>query len=310
MKYLPKLQQLRIFHEIIRCGSIRAAARALNQSQPALTRALRELEQTLGATLLIRSNNGITLTESGRAFAIRMRLILEELERAADEIEQINQHSQGGVAFGISSLLAVTILSSVLNDFKKDLPQASVVIKEAQLSTLLSALREGQLDFAVGTIAPTVPVAEFVIEPLFVAPFGVAARIGHPLAHSRSLAQLKKGRWFMPETDMGYYQQIEKQILFGVSDVSQAPVRSDSSICGLQLVLREDYLTVLSLARLALDDFNQRLGVIPIEDALPDAVYSLVYSRSRPLTCTAQKMLDLVCRHVRCYNWRPVPHHC
>ncbi|MCL2893592.1 LysR substrate-binding domain-containing protein [Brenneria tiliae] len=310
MKYLPKLQQLRIFHEVIRCGSIRAAARALNQSQPALTRALRELEQTLGATLLVRSNNGITLTESGRAFAVRMRLILEELGRAANEIEQINQSSQGSVAFGISSLLAVTILSSVLNDFKKDLPQAGIAIKEAQLSTLLSALREGQLDFAIGTIAPTVPVAEFVIEPLFVAPFGVVARIGHPLAHCRSLVQLKEARWFMPETDMGYYQQIEQQILCGVSDMSQAPVRSDSCICGLQLVLHEDYLTVLSLARVASDDFNQRLGIIPVQDRLPDAVYSLIYARSRPLTHTAQKMADLVCHHVQRYNWHPAPRYC
>lgn len=310
MKYLPKIQQLKVFHEVIRCGSIRAAARALNQSQPALTRAVQELEQTMGATLLVRSNNGITLTASGRAFSMRMRIILEELERAASEIEQINQSSQGSVAFGISSLLAVTVLSPIINDFKKDLPQANIVIKEAQLSTLLNSLREGQLDFAVGTIAPTVPVAEFIIEPLFVAPFGVVARIGHPMAHCRSIAQLKEGCWFMPETDMGYYQQIENQILFGSPGNTVSSIRSDSCICGLQLVLHEDYLTVLSLARLALSDFNQQLGIIPVEDKLPDAVYSLVYPRTRPLTSTAKKMIDIFRYHIMRYNWNPVPHHC
>ncbi|WP_114340216.1 LysR family transcriptional regulator, partial [Poseidonibacter lekithochrous] len=58
MRYLPKIQQLKVFNEVIRSGSIRAAARKMDQSQPALTRTLKELEHHMGATLLIRSNEG------------------------------------------------------------------------------------------------------------------------------------------------------------------------------------------------------------------------------------------------------------
>ena len=89
MRYLPKLHQVNVFNEVIRSGSIRSAAKKMNLTQPALTRALQELEHNMGATLMIRSNEGVTLTEAGKSFAIRANLILSELEKAADEIEEI-----------------------------------------------------------------------------------------------------------------------------------------------------------------------------------------------------------------------------
>ena len=55
MKYLPKVSHLQALKQVARSGSIRAAARELGQSQPALSRTLRELEQTLGTQLLLRS---------------------------------------------------------------------------------------------------------------------------------------------------------------------------------------------------------------------------------------------------------------
>lgn len=143
MRYLPKLQQLKVFQQVIRSGSIRGAARALNQSQPAVSRTLRELEQTLDTQLIVRGNQGMTLTETGRAFAQRMQFILEELERAADEIRQIEQYSQGSVAIGFSSLLALTVFPGLAGEFKTQFPQSKLLIKEGQLSTLLPALREG-----------------------------------------------------------------------------------------------------------------------------------------------------------------------
>ena len=72
MRYLPKLQQLKVFQQVIRSGSIRGAARALEQSQPAVSRTIRELEQILETQLINRSSQGMTLTETGRAFALRL----------------------------------------------------------------------------------------------------------------------------------------------------------------------------------------------------------------------------------------------
>lgn len=305
MSYLPKIQQLRMFNEIIQNGSIRAAAKKMNLSQPALTRSLRELEQVLGATLIIRSNDGAILTEAGKSFSVYSSLILEELERATIDIKQINQKVESNVAFGISSLLAVTILSSVIKDFKKRHPSTNVLLKEAQLSTLLPSLREGLLDFAVGTLDEIMPLGEFIVEPLFTAPFSIVARKGHPLIQSTSLDDLKYAKWLLPETNMGYYNNINKVIPFDFSSNECAPVFSDSSVCIINMVANDDYLTILSKARIAQPKFSEQLSSINIVEVLPDANYGLIRLRKHPLNLSACTLIKIIKYYCSEYNWSP-----
>lgn len=305
MSYLPKIQQLRMFNEIIQNGSIRAAAKKMNLSQPALTRSLRELEQVLGATLIIRSNDGAILTEAGKSFSVYSSLILEELERATIDIKQINQKVESNVAFGISSLLAVTILSSVIKDYKKRHPSINVLLKEAQLSTLLPSLREGLLDFAVGTLDEIMPLGEFIVEPLFTAPFSIVARKGHPLIQSTSLDDLKHAKWLLPETNMGYYNNINKVIPFDFSSNECAPVFSDSSVCIINMVANDDYLTILSKARIAQPKFSEQLSSINIVEVLPDANYGLIRLRKHPLNLSACTLIKIIKYYCSEYNWSP-----
>lgn len=302
MRYLPKLQQLKVFQQVIRSGSIRGAARALEQSQPAVSRTIRELEQILETQLINRSSQGMTLTETGRAFALRMQLILEELQRAADEIQQLNQHSQGNVAIGCSSLLALTVLPELVDAFKQPFPQANLLIREAQLSTLLPALREGRLDFAVGTVSPELPLEDLVHEPLFNASFCIIARQGHPLAQATSLDELREAKWLLPETDMGYYQQLRAVLGTFYQQLSRSPIRSDSVTCGLNMVLEADYLTIVARAMSAPFYLQRRLVALPI-NTLPQAQYCVLYSQKSPLTVTARRFLDLLRAHCLRYPW-------
>lgn len=302
MRYLPKLQQLKVFQQVIRSGSIRGAARALGQSQPAVSRTIRELEQILETQLIIRSSQGMTLTETGRAFALRMQLILEELQRAADEIQQLNQHSQGSVAIGCSSLLALTVLPALVEDFKQPFPQANVLIREAQLSTLLPALREGRLDFAVGTVSQELPLEDLVREPLFNASFCIIARQGHPLAQATSLDELREAKWLLPETDMGYYQQLQAVLGSFYQQLIHAPIRSDSVVCGLNMVMQTNYLTIVARAMNAPFNLHHQLVTLPI-DSLPQAQYCVLYSQKSPLTVTARRFLDLLRLHCQRHPW-------
>lgn len=302
MRYLPKLQQLKVFQQVIRSGSIRGAARALGQSQPAVSRTIRELEQILETQLIIRSSQGMTLTETGRVFALRMQLILEELQRAADEIQQLNQHSQGSVAIGCSSLLALTVLPALVEDFKQPFPQANVLIREAQLSTLLPALREGRLDFAVGTVSQELPLEDLVREPLFNASFCIIARQGHPLAQATSLDDLREAKWLLPETDMGYYQQLQSVLGSFYQQLIHAPIRSDSVVCGLNMVMQSNYLTIVARAMSTPFNLQHELVTLPI-DSLPQAQYCVLYSQKSPLTVTARRFLDLLRLHCQRYAW-------
>ncbi|EEM2539469.1 LysR family transcriptional regulator [Salmonella enterica subsp. enterica serovar Morehead] len=306
MKYLPKLQQIKIFQEVIRSGSIRAAARVMHQSQPNLTRSLKELEYNIGATLLVRSNEGITLTEAGKAFSIRSRFILEELERAVDEIEQIHRNTYSRVAFGISALFGITILNQVINDFRQSNPGTLINIKEAQLSTLLPSLRDGRLDFALGTLTDDMPLGDFIIFPLFDAPFCIVGRKKHPLINCNSVQELAKARWLLPETDMGYYHYIQQFIPLNHHENPSTPVLTDSTVCIMEMVMNSDYLTILAQARLNEIRFRDVLSALPISQSLlPMSHYGLIYPRKRPLTRAALSMTQLFKWHCQQHNWAP-----
>ncbi|EDU7996490.1 LysR family transcriptional regulator [Salmonella enterica subsp. diarizonae] len=306
MKYLPKLQQIKVFNEVIRSGSIRAAAKAMNQSQPALTRTLKELEHHIGATLLIRSNEGVTLTDAGKSFAIRSHFILEELDKAIEEIAEINNNTYCHVAFGISSLFGVTILSRVIKNFKQSNPGTLINIKEAQLSTLLPGLRDGRLDFALGSLTDDMPLGDFIITPLFDAPFCVVGRKNHPLINCSSVQELVKARWLLPETDMGYYQHIRQFIPVNSSERHSAPILTDSTVCIMNLVMNSDYLTILAQARLNEPRFGDVLSILPVgQSLLPVSHYGLIYPRKRPLTQAALSMIGQFKWYCQQHNWAP-----
>ena len=57
------------------------------------------------------------------------------------------------------------------------------------------------------------PPEGVMLEPLFTAPFCVIARKGHPLAHESDLLALRKARWLLPESPMGYYQQLQNELI-------------------------------------------------------------------------------------------------
>lgn len=242
MKHLPKLNQLLAFQAIVQHGSIRAAAKALGQTQPALTRSVKELESVMGAPLLIRGSFGVTLTDAGRAFSSRANLILEEMQKAAEEIHVIQQISQGSVAFGISPILAISLLPQIIQEFSQKRPEAQIIIEDAQMPVHLPRLREGKLDFVIGVKSDDVSLSEFIVEPLFTAHFGIIARKDHPYAKCTSFSQLTDAKWWLTDANIGFFKQIEERVPYFRLHKSAIAVRSDSLVCGLPLLMYSDYL--------------------------------------------------------------------
>ncbi|VXD07351.1 LysR substrate-binding domain-containing protein [Serratia oryzae] len=292
MTRLPKIHQINIFLKIIEYGSIRAAAIELKQTQPGVTRAIKELEKTLGSPLFIRGSRGIVLTEMGRIFESRAQLIMKELERAVNELEIINGASQGAVTLGCSSLLPFTIMSSSIQRFQQRYPNVKVNINEGQVSELLPALREGELDFIIDAIAPDTTLSDITIEPFFKTSAHILINKRHPLASSTSLDDLKYANWCLPSSKIGYYDKLNSKLFFENDERPTAVVRSNTMLMALQMVLNEDYLTVGAKEMLKVPYFNKDLHPVSIKESLPDIDYSFIYSQRFPLTQIARKFIN------------------
>ncbi|MFA3762101.1 LysR substrate-binding domain-containing protein [Yersinia sp. 2466 StPb PI] len=292
MNRLPKLSQLKAFHAVIKHGSYRAAAEALGQTQPLLTRAVRDLEKTLGVPLLIRGAKGIVLTEMGRVFRPRMQLILNEIQRATDEIEQIHLSLSGTITLGCSYLLSFSILPDVIIKFQKKYPHVNIILSEGQLSELLPDLRIGQMDFFVGIVNPHISLGSFVEKPLMTSEFCVVASKGHPLAMCTSLAELKEAKWYLPKASAGYYSDMNKFVFPNGRSPLGSLIIGDSTILGEQLILNEGYLTIAPKELLNVPYLKDRLCYIPIKESLPQGHYSFIHSQNVALTPMAQRLVD------------------
>ncbi|WP_051506669.1 LysR substrate-binding domain-containing protein [Chania multitudinisentens] len=304
MRNLPKPNQLKMFQSIIEHGSFRAAAKALHQTQPALTQSMNELEKMLGTQLMIRGPRGVVLTDAGKLFEPRVQLILKELERAVTETKQFSAASRGTIELGSSSLPFFTMLPPAILRFQKRFPQISINITEGQISELLPALRAGKLDFIIGAASSEdIISSEFIEEPFFTAPFGILAHREHPLAQSHSLQQLQGAKWYLPTSQLGYYNQLDTFLFPEGKQSPQMVIRGGTAIMAIQMVLNAGFLTVAAKETLRVPYLNQLLCTIPISEPLPDASYSFIYSRRLPLTQVARKMMDKLLWECKNYPW-------
>lgn len=245
----------------------------------------------MGTSLMVRGPGGVVLTEAGKLLEPRIHLVLGELGRAVDAVKHISYSSQGKVVLGSPSLPFFTILPSAIKQFQKQFPLVNIHLSEGQFHELLSGVRSGKLDFAIGITADDTSASEFIEEPLFTTSFCIVARQGHPLANSRSIKQLRGAKWYLPTFNQGYYNKIEG-ILFPEPESAQTIIRGDSFTAGLQMMLDADFLTVASIEMLKVPFLSEHVCIIPVSEAFPDAVYSFIYSQRLPLTLVARKLID------------------
>lgn len=190
-----KLTALRALLAAVEEGSLRAAARRLGVSQPALTKLVRDLERDLGATLLQRSNAGVFATAQGRVLVEHARRATRELDEARVQIDQLGGRMLGELSIGAVPLAVLTLIPPAMRTFSREYPDIQLRVREELYIAQLTHLRDGEVDVAIGPIPDALPAGEFEIEPLMPIEMAVVVGKGNPLARARSLQQLVGARW-------------------------------------------------------------------------------------------------------------------
>src|ERR1700678_131684 len=114
---------LRHFLGVVEKRNITAAAEALNISQPALTRSIRQLEKTIGVPLFERLPTGVVLTKQGEVLARRVKLMELEYRHALSEISALEQGMTGVLRVGGGPLWVSMILPDVITAFHQQFPK-------------------------------------------------------------------------------------------------------------------------------------------------------------------------------------------
>lgn len=158
-----------------------AAAESLGLTQPAVSRSVRELEQTLGHPLFDRSTRGAELTRRGRDFLDAAESgLLQILQGAKAVVGDIG--AQEVVRVGALPNVCSQFLPKVVATFKSEFPAVRMVISPGTNRALLSELRLGKTDLVIGRLSSSEDMRGLIFEALYDEPLVFVLHPKHPLA--------------------------------------------------------------------------------------------------------------------------------
>lgn len=192
------LRDLRYFEAIADAGHVGRAARSMHRTQPALTGAIRRLEERLGTRLFEKAGRGIRLTAAGTALHARARALRIAAKEAEREVAQIGQGHAGLVRIGMVPTAARFLLPPLCRRFLNELTGIAFKTVIASNDLLRAALRAGDLDVTVNFA--DAGDEEVTSHPIFHDECVVVASRAHPVFGKRaSMRELLRYGWVLGE---------------------------------------------------------------------------------------------------------------
>jgi DNA-binding transcriptional LysR family regulator len=180
-----ELRHLVYFREVARQLHFRKAAETLAIAQPALSRALAQLEAALGADLLNRTRRGAELTPAGRLLLERIEPILRSLAAVPGELAAFTDGEIGHVRIAFTGLAMATVLPAILREFHRRHPGIRLELNESPTSAQVGALQAGEI--ACGFFHPDALPSGLATHVLLQERNGVLLPASHPLAQRKTL---------------------------------------------------------------------------------------------------------------------------
>ncbi len=180
------LRLLEYFLAVAKVGNITRAAEQLHVTQPTISRQLMDLEEMMGASLLIRGKRQVTLTDAGVLFQQRAEEIISLMEKTCRDIAEQNDLIGGTVSIGCVESCASRMLPEVLGEFSARHPRVRYEIYSADGDDIREKLDRGELDF--GILLEPVEAAKYDCFRLpYRETWGVLMRKDDPLAEKDAI---------------------------------------------------------------------------------------------------------------------------
>lgn len=197
------IRHLRVIAALSEVKLVARVSEALNVSQPAVSKQIAELERIVGAPIVTRERNRLFLTPIGQRLAEYARQALNQLDRAAFDIEAMASGVSGSVSVGVVSSVAPTLLPGAIALFKGSTQQASISIKEGHFVELLPELETGELDVLIARIWQPQELPGIAQLGLFAEPVVVVAGRNHKLAKRADLdwGNVVDFPWILPQAN-------------------------------------------------------------------------------------------------------------
>src|SRR5215475_3859142 len=285
-----KLRDLHVLQAVAQAGSKTKAANQLAVSVQVVSKAIADLEHTVGVPLLDRLPQGVEPTACGRALMHRSVIAFEELRQGIKDIEYLSDPTAGEVRIGSTDALAASFISTVIDRLSQRYPRISFHVVTGTAALLRRQLAERGVDLLIlrdrGSIADEQRGFEF----LFESPYVVAAGANNPWVGRRriELAQLMGELWALPPPDGEFGAFITEAFRASGLDFPRAAVVALTFEMRANLLKTGRFLTVFPEFWLQLPDPHPFIRKLPVELPIASGPIGIVTLKNRALSPVAQ----------------------
>ena len=289
-----KLRDLRLLDTVVRLRSMAKAATQLNISQPAVSKAIAELEHVFAVRLIVRNRQGIEPTEYGRALLDCGLALFDDLRLGVKNIEFLADPAAGEVRIGCNNFLASGFVSVVTDRVARRFPRIAVHLAVPATEILHHELSERKVDFLITRRwAPTVEKGmdfEFLFDDSFV----VVAGAQSPWARRRriALAELMNESWVLPPSEGGFGAVATEAFRTCGHDYPHTRVVTAVPDVRMSLLATGRFLTIFPTSALRFPTWRPELKVLPVELPMGRVPSGIITLKNRALSPVAQLFIE------------------
>jgi DNA-binding transcriptional LysR family regulator len=289
-----KLRNVRVLISVAEAGSMHKAAERLRTSQPAISKAIADLEHSIGVRLLERSPRGIQPTQYGRVLIKRGVAAFDELKQGVKDIRFFADPSTGELRIGCSDAMAAGPVLAVIEQLTRKHPRLVFHLVTGATATLFRELTERNVELVITRATEAVAKELTNAGSLFEDNVVVAAGAQSRWARRRriKLDELVNEPWTLPPYDSAMGAIVSEAFRARGLAPPVATVVAESAIMRSRLLATGRFLTVIPEFALALPGRDPMLRALPVE--LPGArrTMRIISLRNRSLSPLAELFID------------------
>lgn len=284
------LRDLRYFETIAETGHVGRAAKKLFRTQPALTGAVRRLEETLGTRLFERVGRGIRLTDAGAALQARARALRIASEEAIREVTELGRGVAGVVRIGTVPTVARFLLPPLCREFLHDAPSVTFKTVIGHDVLLRAALKAGELDVVVSFASRA--DSETAAHPILEDECVVVASRTHPLFRKRARMQdLLDYRWVLAGPAVSTREWLDHAFHSRGMPAPAVQIETNLLLLLPPLIERNNLLSFLSRRHL---QRGSLLKEVPLKETTMHRRFVVSYRKDGYLSPAARRCVDLL----------------
>ena len=292
-----KLRDLHVLMTVARCRSMGKAAAQLLVSQPAISKAIADMEAALGVRLFDRNPHGVEPTIYARALLDRGVVAFDELKQGVEHVHFLANPATGELRIGSTIAIATGFIPAVVDRLSRKYPRMVFYLSAGEAAMTYRTLEERTVDLVIAPIFGSMIEEHMHAEILYDEPLVVVAGARSSWARRRKieLAELAGAVWTLPPLDSLYGSVVAEAFRAGGLDVPPATAFTSVTAARNALVATGRFVSMVQGSVMRFNLNNPAFKVLPIDLPTTRRPIGAITLKTRTLSPVARLFID--CAH-------------